>query len=155
MVGSLSGLFSSTSTVMVCWSSSRTRSSSWVLRHHTHSTRQEMTRVWKTSRATSERRRRTSPLINSPTSHSLPCSRPPHPAQKCLEGCENTSELRENSSAGAAGRGLEKQRDSPPVMAEGLGVPPADRAHSVSEAALEQTANRQNTAQLLETTRNS
>lgn len=31
MLGSLSGLFSSTSTVMVCWSSSCTRTSSWVL----------------------------------------------------------------------------------------------------------------------------
>lgn len=36
MLGSLSCRFNSTSTVMVCWSSSRTRSSSWVLNTNKH-----------------------------------------------------------------------------------------------------------------------
>lgn len=83
IVGSLSCLFSSTSTVMVCWSSSRTRSSSWVLNTNTQKiTRREETRM-KSKQQDSNRKNRPThkhtdkqaDLIFSllPTHHTLKC----------------------------------------------------------------------------------
>lgn len=127
MVGSLSCLFSSTSTVMVCWSSSRTRSSSWVLKTQAASYKKKNTqRKWNAK--THTRGGKTGLVINTDIRFSLP---PTHHTQECLMLWKHTtSECLWNKLI----HFVTLDSDSPPIMAKRLGVPPEDRGITVSKS---------------------